>query len=86
MVESALKPKAKSRVGATGLWQFMYPTGKQYKLKVSSYVDERQDPLKATIAACNYLNDLNLAIAAYNYGPTNIKRAMKVRGTQTFGT
>jgi len=46
LVESALKPKAKSRVGATGLWQFMYPTGKQYKLKVSSYVDERQDPLK----------------------------------------
>ena len=58
LVESALLPKAKSRVGATGLWQFMYSTGKQYKLKVSSYVDERQDPLKATIAACNYLNDL----------------------------
>ena len=75
LVESALKPKAKSRVGATGLWQFMYPTGKQYNLKVSSYVDERQDPIKATIAACNYLNDLykifgdwDLALAAYIQG------------------
>jgi membrane-bound lytic murein transglycosylase D len=58
IVESALNPTAKSRVGATGLWQFMYPTGLQYKLKVSSYVDERQDPVRATIAACKYLSDL----------------------------
>ena len=87
LVESALKPKAKSRVGATGLWQFMYPTGKQYNLKVSSYVDERQDPIKATIAACNYLNDLykifgdwDLALAAYNSGPGNVTKAIRRSG------
>ena len=87
LVESALKPKAKSRVGATGLWQFMYPTGKQYNLKVSSYVDERQDPIKATIAACNYLNDLykifgdwDLALAAYNSGPGNVSKAIRRSG------
>ena len=51
IVESALNPKARSRVGATGLWQFMYPTGKQFNLEVNSYVDERYDPLKATEAA-----------------------------------
>ena len=87
LVESALLPKAKSRVGATGLWQFMYPTGKQYKLKVSSYVDERQDPIKATIAACKYLNDLyrifgdwDLALAAYNSGPGNVSKAIRRSG------
>lgn len=87
LVESALLPKAKSRVGATGLWQFMYPTGKQYKLKVSSYVDERQDPIKATIAACKYLNDLyrifgdwDLALAAYNSGPGNVTKAIRRSG------
>ena len=87
LVESALLPKAKSRVGATGLWQFMYSTGKQYKLKVSSYVDERQDPLKATIAACNYLNDLytifgdwDLTLAAYNSGPGNVSKAIRRSG------
>lgn len=87
IVESALNPTAKSRVGATGLWQFMYPTGLQYKLKVSSYVDERQDPLKATIAACKYLSDLyhifgdwDLALAAYNSGPGNVSKAIKRSG------
>ena len=87
IVESALNPTAKSRVGATGLWQFMYPTGVQYKLKVSSYVDERQDPLKATIAACQYLSDLytifgdwDLALAAYNSGPGNVAKAIKRSG------
>ncbi len=58
IVESTLDPRARSRVGARGLWQFMYLTGKQYKLNVSSYVDDRQDPIKATIAACKYLSDL----------------------------
>lgn len=87
IVESALHPKAKSRVGATGLWQFMYGTGKQYKLAVNSYVDERQDPVKSTIAACKYLNylyelfyDWDLALAAYNSGPGNVLKAIKRSG------
>lgn len=87
LVESALKPKARSRVGATGMWQFMYATGKQYNLKISSYVDERQDPIKATIAACKYLNhlykifgDWDLALAAYNSGPGNVTKAIRRSG------
>ena len=87
IVESALDPKAKSYVGATGLWQFMYTTGLQYNLKVSSYVDERQDPVKATEAACKYLSDLykifqdwDLALAAYNSGPGNVLKAIKRSG------
>ena len=58
IVESALNPKAKSRVGATGLWQFMYATGKMYGLEVTSYYDERSDVYKATDAACRFLKDL----------------------------
>lgn len=87
IVESSLRPKAKSRVGATGLWQFMYGTGKQFKLAVNSYVDERQDPVKATIAACKYLDNLygifddwDLALAAYNSGPGNVLKAIKRSG------
>ena len=87
IVESALRPKARSRVGATGLWQFMYPTGKQYGLMVSSYVDERQDPVRATEAACHYLADLylmfddwDLALAAYNSGPGNVNKAIRRAG------
>ncbi len=87
IVESALKPRAKSRVGATGLWQFMYQTGKQFDLNVSSYVDERQDPLKATEAACKYLTalyrifgDWDLALAAYNSGPGNVNKAIRRAG------
>ena len=87
IVESALDPRARSKVGARGLWQFMYLTGKQYKLNVSSYVDERQDPIKATIAACKYLSDLydifgdwDLALAAYNSGPGNVSKAIKRSG------
>jgi membrane-bound lytic murein transglycosylase D len=87
IVESALNPTAKSGMGATGLWQFMYPTGVQYKLKVSSYVDERQNPVRATIAACKYLSDLftifgdwDLALAAYNSGPGNVAKAIKRSG------
>ena len=87
IVESALRPTARSRVGAAGLWQFMYGTGKQFDLKVSSYVDERYDPIKATIAACKYLSQLykifgdwDLALAAYNSGPGNVSKAIKRSG------
>lgn len=87
IVESALKPRAKSWVGAAGLWQFMYGTGKQFDLKVSSYVDERHDPVKSTIAACKYLSQLfiifgdwDLALAAYNSGPGNVSKAIKRSG------
>ncbi|WP_158840283.1 lytic transglycosylase domain-containing protein [Polaribacter sp. L3A8] len=87
IVESALRPKIKSPVGATGLWQFMYGTGIEFDLKVSSYVDERQDPVKATIAACKYLSQLftifgdwDLALAAYNSGPGNVRKAIKRSG------
>lgn len=87
IVESALRPKARSRVGASGLWQFMYGTGKQFDLKLSSYVDERLDPVKATIAACKYLSklyttfgDWDLALAAYNSGPGNVSKAIKRSG------
>jgi membrane-bound lytic murein transglycosylase D len=85
--ESALNPLARSRVGATGLWQFMYPTGKMYGLKVSSYVDERSDPYKSTIAACEYFKylyglfgDWQMVLAAYNGGPGTVNRAIRRSG------
>jgi membrane-bound lytic murein transglycosylase D len=84
IIESALNPKAVSRVGATGLWQFMLGTGKQYGLEVNSLVDERRDPVKSSYAAARYLRDLykifgdwNLVIAAYNCGPENINKAIR---------
>ena len=87
VVESALNPKAKSRVGATGLWQFMYGTGKLMGLQVNSYVDERNDPIKSTIAACEYMTklykmfgDWNLVLAAYNSGPGNVNKAIRRSG------
>ena len=90
IVESALKPRAKSRVGATGLWQFMFGTGKMYGLNVSSYVDERMDPIKATEAAARYLaklyqifGDWDLALAAYNSGPGNVSKAIRRSGGYT---
>ncbi|WP_299393685.1 lytic transglycosylase domain-containing protein [uncultured Gelidibacter sp.] len=87
IVESALKPRAKSRVGATGLWQFMYGTGKMYGLNVTSYVDDRSDPIKSTEAASKYLaklyeifGDWDLALAAYNSGPGNVSKAIRRSG------
>jgi len=83
VIESALNPKAVSRVGATGLWQFMLATGKSYGLEVNSLVDERRDPVKSSFAAAHYLSDLykifgdwNLVIAAYNCGPEQINKAI----------
>ena len=83
VIESALNPKAVSRVGATGLWQFMLGTGKQYGLEINSLVDERRDPVRASYAAARYLRDpyrifgdWNLVIAAYNCGPGNINKAI----------
>ncbi|MEZ4968345.1 MAG: LysM peptidoglycan-binding domain-containing protein [Flavobacteriaceae bacterium] len=87
IVESALNPRARSRVGATGLWQFMYGTGKMYHLDVNSYVDERSDPINSTKAASLYLkklygifNDWDLALAAYNSGPGNVNKAIRRSG------
>ena len=84
IIESALNPKAVSRVGAAGLWQFMPATGKQYGLKLNSLVDERRDPVKSSQAAARYLRDLykifgdwSLVIAAYNCGPENINKAIR---------
>jgi membrane-bound lytic murein transglycosylase D len=89
IVESALNPKAVSRVGATGLWQFMYQTGKQYNLKIDSYIDERSDPLKATAAAAQYMSnmfnifgDWELVLASYNSGPGNVSKAIRRSGGQ----
>lgn len=87
VVESALNPRAVSRVGATGLWQFMYQTGKQYNLKIDSYIDERSDPLKATAAAAQYMSnmysifgDWELVLASYNSGPGNVSKAIRRSG------
>ncbi len=87
MCESALNPLAKSRSGAMGLWQFMYPTGKIFRLKVSSYVDDRCDPYKSTIAACEYFQYLfgmfgnwEMVLAAYNAGPGTINKAIRRSG------
>lgn len=90
IIESALNPIARSRVGANGLWQFMYGTAKNMKLEITSYVDERRDPIKATDAAARYLSilygiygDWHLAIAAYNCGPGNVNRAIRRSGGKT---
>ncbi len=89
VIESALNPKAVSRVGATGLWQFMLATGKQYGLRVNSLVDDRRDPIRASYAAARLLRDLfrifgdwTLAIAAYNCGPANVNKAIRRSGGQ----
>ena len=84
IVESSLDPNAVSRVGATGPWQFMFATGKNYGLNVNNYVDERRDPIQATYAAAAYLKDAYqefgdwlLAIASYNCGKGSVERAMQ---------
>jgi membrane-bound lytic murein transglycosylase D len=89
VIESALNPNAVSRMGATGLWQFMYSTGRMYGLTINSIVDERRDPLKATHAAARYLKDLYkiyddwiLVIAAYNCGPGNVNKAIRRSGNK----
>jgi membrane-bound lytic murein transglycosylase D len=91
IVESALNPKARSQSGASGLWQFMYLTGKQYGLEVTSYMDERQDPLKATKSACEYFvslydtfGDWNLVLAAYNGGPGYLQQKIASVGSSNF--
>lgn len=90
IVESALNPVAVSHMGATGLWQFMYSTGIIYDLKVNSYTDDRKDPYKATVAACQYFkdmyriyNDWLLVIAAYNCGAGNVNKAIRRSGGKT---
>ncbi len=90
VIESALNPRAVSRVGATGLWQFMYSTGKLYNLEINSFVDERRDPIASSYAAARFLKDLyqmfgdwTLVIAAYNCGPGNVKKAIRRSGGNT---
>jgi len=87
IVESALNPRAVSRAGAGGLWQFMYSTGKMYGLEINSYVDERFDPIQSTEAACKHMQDLykvfkdwNLVLAAYNSGAGNVTKAIRRSG------
>lgn len=84
IVESGLNPRARSRAGAVGLWQFVPATGKYYKLNIDWYIDERSDPEKSTKAACEYLRYLHsifknweLALAAYNCGPGNVRKAIR---------
>ncbi len=91
VIESAFNPKAVSRAGATGLWQFMYATGIVYDLRESAIVDDRCDPIKSTIAAARFLKDLyniyndwSLVLAAYNCGPGNVNKAMKRSGKKDF--
>ena len=91
IVESSLNTLARSKSGARGLWQFMYPTGKAYDLNVNSYIDERLDPHKSTEAACKYFlklydifGDWNLVLAAYNGGPGYIQRMMLKTGHDNF--
>src|SRR6201993_2996101 len=87
VIESALNPTARSRAGAVGLWQFMYPTAKMYNLNINPYIDERADPYKATIAAAEYMqflysmfNDWQMVLAAYNAGPGTINRVIRRSG------
>lgn len=91
MIESGLNPRAKSWASAVGMWQFMAPTGRSYGLHVNAWVDDRMNPEKATRAAARHMNDLyemfgdwHLALAAYNAGPGNVRRAQRRSGKTTF--
>ena len=91
IIESALNTKASSRVRAVGLWQFMSYTGRSFKLHQDDYIDERQDFELATDAACKYLgqlygmfDDWELALASYNTGPGNVRKAMRRSGKDKF--
>ena len=91
IIESAMNPRAESRVGAKGMWQFMYTTAKSYGLHVDSFVDERMDPVKSCEAAALYLadaynmfGDWNLAIASYNCGAGNVQKAIRRAGSRNF--
>ena len=91
MIESGLNPKAHSKAAATGMWQFIYSTGKIYGLKRNWYIDERRDPEKSTKAAMAYLSTLYnefdnwyLALAAYNSGENRVRRATKLHQTSDF--
>lgn len=87
VIESALNPRAVSRAGATGIWQFMYGTGRMYNLTINSYIDERRDPIASSHAAARFIRDLytiygdwTLVIAAYNCGPGNVNKAIRRAG------
>ncbi len=92
VLESGLNPLARSGAGATGLWQFMYATGRSQKLNINSWVDERRDPQSSTEAACRFLKrlrdmydgDWHLALAAYNAGPGNVNKAIRRSGSRDF--
>ncbi len=91
LVESGFNPYAYSRAKATGPWQFMKGTAKVYGLRVDSYVDERRDPIKSTVAAARYLRDLYdlfgtwpLAMAAYNAGEGKVMRALQKAQAESF--
>ena len=90
IIESGLNPKAKSRVGAMGLWQFMPATGRMFHMNATNDIDERMDPELSTEAAAKYLKSLynmfgnwELALAAYNCGPGNVRKAIRKSGGKT---
>ena len=87
IIESAFNPRAESRVGAKGMWQFMYRTAISYGLRIDSYADERMDPIASIDAAARYFKDAyrifgdwSLAISSYNCGSGNVNKAIKRAG------
>ena len=91
IIESAMNPLAVSRVGATGMWQFMHSTARNYGLRIDSYIDDRMDPVASVDAAARYLRDAyrifgdwSLAISSYNCGSGNVNKAIKRAGRRDF--